>query len=236
MKKIGNRSSGVKGKELLCIIVTIAFVCAITTRINAYSFGSDLGASAGTAAGRAIGSIEGLTKGRDAGKTAGLSAEDTDAEIANELQNVEKLEVLVASVKLSDFHTVGKENNPNYAALYLVNGTIVFTVDMGQAKVYSKEGDLHIQLTEPEGTLYIDNSSVDKVGEYQRKFFDGSAEDGFDAYLNTMTKVQTVTEETLGNYNSLRESAVEAAENQVSLLVQSVSNKTVVVEWKKKDA
>lgn len=222
---------------VLCVLMAIVLIYTINLRINATSLGGGLGASAGSLAGKAIGSLEGMTTGRTegtaAGKAAGLSAEDTEAKIENQIQQVGKLEVLVASVKLSNFHTIGKEDNPNYAALYLVNGNVVFTVDMSQAKITPQAGGLHILLPKPTGELYLDDSSVEKVAEYQRRFFNGSAEDGFDAYLNTMVKTQEATEETLGNYDVLLSSAKNAAENQVALLAKSVSTShgNVVIEW-----
>lgn len=149
---------------ILCVLMFFVLVYTINLRINASSTGSSLGASAGSAVGKVIGSLEGMTKGRSegtaAGKAAGLSAEDTAAEVASQIQQIEQLEVLVASVKLSNFHTIGDND---YAALYLVNGNVVFTVDMSQAVTEAKADGLHVTLPKPVGTLYIDDSSVEKV-------------------------------------------------------------------------
>lgn len=227
MKKLQKKILNIVGSPVLFVLVACILFGAVALRWNATSFGSDLGAAAGFAAGRMAGSLEGLTAGRKAGtedgKTVGLSAEDTAAAISNQMQQVENLEVLVASVKLNDFHTVGKEEAPTYAALYLANGTVVFTVDLSQAQIQAQNNMLYIVLPQPVGNLYIDESSVEKVADYQKKFFNGSAEDGFDAYLNTMIKIQQATEETLNNYDVLASSAKQAAEHQVTLLAQSVS-------------
>lgn len=212
------------------MILVIGMACVllytIHLRINATSIGGSLGGGLGTAAGRAVGSFEGITKGRSEGiaegKTDGLSAEDTEATIENELRQLEKLEVLVASVKLSNFHTNGEKKN--YAALYLVNGNVVFTVDMSQVQVTDDGPNKNIVLPKPTGELKLDDSTVEKVAEYQTKLFNGSAEDGFDTHLKTMKKVQEASEETLDNYDTLVESAEEAAERQVTRLVQAVSS------------
>lgn len=212
------------------MILVIGMACVllytINLRFNATSIGGSLGGGLGTAAGRAAGSLEGITKGRSEGiaegKSDGLSAEDTEATIENELRQLERLEVLVASVKLSNFHTIGEKKN--YAALYLVNGNVVFTVDMSQAQVTDDGSNKNIVLPKPVGELKLDDSTVEKAAEYQTKLFNGSAEDGFDAYLNTMKKVQEASEETLDNYDVLVESAEEAAERQVTRLVQAVSS------------
>lgn len=227
MKKIRKKFLNIVGSPILFVLVACILFSAVALRWNAKSFGRNLGTTAGFAAGRLAGSLEGLTEGRKAGtedgKAVGLSAEDTAAAISNQMQQVENLEVLAASVKLKDFHTVGKEEDPTYAALYLANGTAVFTVDLSQAQIRAENDVLHIVLPQPVGNLYIDESSVEKVADYQKKFFNGSAEDGFDAYLNTMIKIQEVTEETLSNYDTLISSAKQAAEHQITLLVKSVS-------------
>ncbi len=220
---------------VVCVAIGCIMIYAINLRINATALGGGIGAGTGTLVGKAIGSLEGMTKGRiegtEAGKTSGLSAEDTEATIANQIQQMENLEVLVASVKLSNFHTIGE--GKDYAALYLVNGNVVFTVDMGQATIDALPDKLMITVPQPVGTLYLDDSSVEKVAEYQRKFFNGKAEDGFDAYLNTMTKMQEASEETLSNYSVLVDSAKQAAENQLTLLAKSVSTEydDIEIKW-----
>ncbi len=237
MKKFMNRIPKWGLPIIICVLMACVLVYAINIRIGATSFGGGIGSSAGSLVGKAIGSLEGMTTGRAegsaAGKKSGLSAEDTAAEIANQIHEVKNLEVLAASVKLRNFHTIGEEENPDYAALYLVNGNVVFTVDMNAAEITSQADGLHIVLPKPVGTLYLDDSSVEKVAEYQKRFFNGSAEDGFNAYLNTMIKMQSASEETLDNYGALISSAKDAASSQVTLLAKSVSlsNGNIVIEW-----
>lgn len=212
---------------LLCLIMFFVTFYAIDFRMNVTSTGKEVGDNLGKAAGIAVGSFQGMTKGAaegtKAGKTTGLSANDTESEIKNQIQQLENLEVLVASVKLSDYHEIGKDAK-QYAALYLGKGNIVFSVDMSNAEVISEGGELIITVPKPQGNLYIENDTIIKVAEYQRKFFNGSAKDGFEAYLNTMKKMHEVSEETLANYDSLKSSAEKAAENQISLLAKSASS------------
>lgn len=236
--------TGIKKKKvngylplIVCAILSILLVFMIVLRIRAVSIGNDLGEEAGTFAGKAIGSLEGMTigieKGTASGKEKGLRAEDTEGEFANKMKQVENLEVLIASVKLSDFHSIGDEN-VSYAALYIAKGTVVFCVDMSKANI-SKEGTtLYVELPQPVGKLYIDQQSIEKAGEYQRKFFNGSAEDGFDAYINTMTQLQETSAETIKNYEELNEAAKKAAENQVKLLASSssINSNEVVISFR----
>ena len=242
MKEIIRKSSaklrGIgKNRNLNLVLAGMFLVVAIIFVIESSHMGKNLGMATGSAAGKAVGSLRGMTQGQiegsAAGKAEGLSAKDTEAEVLEDLQQVENLEVLVASVKLSDFHTIGDEDSPSYAALYLVNGNVVFTVDMSQAGISVQSDGLHIRLPEPIGSLYVDDSTIEKLTEYQRKLFNGSAEDGFDAYLNTMARVQTATAEVLNNYDMLIRSAKSAAENQVKLLAESasVSDEPVIIEW-----
>jgi len=238
-------------KALPALLLTLAVCALIFTAVLSYraeEMGSRLGVESGSLAGKFQGSFQGLTNGRaegsKAGKHAGLSAADTEAKIADELKLMERLEVLAASVKLHDFHVINNpvpllgfqsENNQlAYAALYLVNGNIVFTVDMSKAEVFTEENALRIMLPEPEGTLYLDTDTIEKAAEYQRKYFNGSAEDGFDAYLNTMIRIQTASEKSLNNYEILLQSAKRAAERQITLLAQAVSvqPRQVIIEFK----
>ena len=229
MDKFSKKIPKITSLRIVLLLTAVIFAFSLYRMVMAKSIGSDIGSDTGSLVGKAIGSFLGMTEGRDkgldAGKEAGLSAEDTEAVISSQLHQLENLEVLVASVKLSNFHEIGqKDSFKYYAALYLVNGNVVFTVDMSQAEISAQSDDLHIKLPKPKGTLYLDDSSVEKVAEYQTKIFNGSAEDGFDAYLNTMTKMQEASEETLANYETLVSAAEEAATNQVTLLAKAASD------------
>lgn len=219
-----------------CILTACILAIAIYYNSNATSMGGEIGKGTGELVGKAIGSFYGLTKGREegsaAGKAAGLSAQDTEADIANEIHKINNLEVLVASVKINDFHSIGE--NVEYAALYLLKGDVVFSVDLSRADIVVQNGNIQVILPLPQGELYIDQSQVEKVAEYQKHFFSGSAEDGFDAYLNSMVKVYEASAETLDNYPVLIEAAKESAEKQVRQLVMSVaiSNNSVNVVFK----
>lgn len=226
-----------KGTVLLCMLMTICLISAICFRLKAASIGSKAGSSLGNTAGKAIGSLEGITKGRsegsEAGKKQGLSAEDTKAEISSQIKHMGSLEVMAASVNLSNFHTIGEKNSHRYyAALYLCKGSVVFTVDLNEAEITSDESGLHIELSRPRGTLYIDNSTIEKAAEYQTKFFDGSAEEGFDAYLKSMEKIHEASTETLDNYEELLKNAKDMAEDRISYLVNATGSEGKVdIKW-----
>lgn len=206
-----------------CLILLCALVFIVNFRLSAKTTGGALGEATGKTIGRAIGSFKGMTDGRikgyDAGKKVALIAEDTTAKVANAIKKVGKLEVLVASVKLNDVHSVGDD----YMALYLLKGDAVFTVDLSQADTDQKGDEIHITIPQPEMELIVDQSKIEKVADYQKHYFSGRAEDGLDAYLNSMKKIVEETQETLVNYDSLMEAARESAEKQITELANAVS-------------
>ena len=231
------RSNGIKAKVLFLLVLIFAAAIAgsgLYWRHQAKSIGEAVGAGTGTVVGRLAGSLDGITNGTEDGKKAAISTEDTETVVREQMEQTEKLEVLAAGVQLSNFHKIGDDDSPKYAALYLINATVVFTVDLSQAEVTLREDDntLHVCLPRPECSLYIDGA-VEKAAEYQKTRFTASAEDGFDAYLNSVKQLQNATEENLSNYDQLTESARAAAENQVQMLVSAVSigDYTPVIEW-----
>lgn len=228
MKKILKKLPSFAGPLIGCVLAMCVLAFAVYYHANAASLGNSIGQHTGSLVGKAIGSLEGITTGRSegkaAGKEAGLSAQDTNIDIGNEIRKLENLEVLVASVKINDYHSIGKDID--YAALYLLKGDVVFSVDLSQAEIETEENGLRITLPVPKGELYIDQSQVEKVAEYQKYFFSGSAEDGFDAYLNSMQRVCEASAETLDNYDALIEAAKASAVKQVEQLVRSAALST----------
>ena len=221
---------------VLCVLMGCVMIYVISLRINADNIGEEWGGRAGMFAGRALGSIQGLTVGRtagnEAGRQAGLSAADTEADISNRLSRVQNLEVLVASVKLNDFHSIGE--NVDYAALYLIKGEVIFSVDLSRAEIEMRDGELYITVPKPVGDLVIDQSQIEKVGEYQKYFFTGDAEAGFDAYLNSMIEIYEKSVDKLNSYDVLVEAAENSAIKQIEQLASSASLSTnrVHVEFK----
>lgn len=214
---------------LLFLGLILLFLCGM--RIN--KIGGTLGQATGSQLGKFVGSFEALGDYRMAyaeGKEQGLSAEDTTVEVANKIKEAEELEVLVASVKLKDMHKIGED----YAALYLLKGEAIFTVDFGEAEITEEEDKINIVFPEPEVTVDWSQSDVNKIAEYQKKFFSGDSKDGFDAYLNSMKMVAEEAKTSLANYDSLMDMAKKTACEQVEDLVDSVTieKKKVNVSFK----
>ena len=216
------------------LAVGIAVVMLLALRLfckpaydNAQANGNALGASTGEFVGTAIGSYRGVTQdyweGWDAGKDQGLSADDTIVSDISYIQEAGNLQVFVAGVEIGNFHEVGDK----YAAIYLLRGEVVFTVDLSQAQMDVDQKT--IMIPQPEVTLKIDDAEVEKIKEWQAFFFNGSTEDGYTTYMNSIGQIEENAEESIANYDELLTQAQEAAKEQVQRLVASMTGEDVNV-------
>ena len=208
---------------VLLLIALIVAACSVFFWYRSEEIGNGVGSGAGKMTGLAVGSYkgvtEGLEKGAQAGKEAGLKSDDMTAEISGTLKEVGNLEVLVANVEIPDYHEVGKK----YAALYLFRGSAVFSVDLAKASVSKTEdGEVIIVLPEPTAVVNINDSETELLAEYQRKFFNGNADDGFQAYLNSLRLIDTIAVEKVSNFDMLMNMARNSAKKQVQMLSQNV--------------
>lgn len=210
--------NGKNKKEIpiwVCIVAGIIIAIIIGKKI-----GTTVGSAAGTVVGTAVGSYNGFTEklqeGKKEGEKEGLSADDTTTKVGNSLKEIAKLEVLVSSFKLNDYHKLGNK----YAALYLLKANALFTVDLSKASLNKNE----IRVPQPEVTVYIDERYTEKAVESQRKFFNGSAEDGFNAYINSMSNLEENAENSIKNDENLMKSARNSAEKQIRRLIREISS------------
>lgn len=220
----------------LCIAALLFFITSVLPLIKyAADLGKSTGETSGQVAGWAVGSVEGATQGIPAGyqegMEEGLSARDTVASIANTIENnvngLGRLEVLVANVDLTTYHEVGQK----YGALYLTRGSAIFTVDLSEAKVTynEREGLISIVLPRPEVEVKIDPTETERIAEWERKFFNGTDGEGFQAYLNSFKTFSSKTGETIENYSALLEFASTSAIKQVEELAKAARGNTDVV-------
>ncbi len=218
--------------KLNSIFLGAAVVCAAAMFVlypmqeNADTIGAQIGHAKGEAVGLAVGSYKGVTEGIAAGNAAGteqgLSAEDTAAVVGNTLAETAKLEVLVAGVKLTNMHSLGKD----YQALYVVKGDAVFSVDLTKAKVsQSADGTLNVLIPEPEVELFVDEEGTEKLAEYQKYPFSGDAESGYTAYLNTMKNTAGEVRDSLENYDVLMKEAKDSAIDQITYITECACGK-----------
>lgn len=206
----------------LFAIALVIFLVAGFMHKNAENIGKGVAELPGKATGIAVGSYKGFTEGvalgSEAGKEAGLGAEDTKAEIEDEIRSVGNLEVLVAGVRIGNFH----EYADKYSALYIYKADAVFSVDLSRAEVYHDgSNSIIIYLPKPQVKLYI-NEGAEKLAEWQKNLYTGDAKDGYIAYLNSMKNVEKISLKEIANYEMLIEQAKEAAVRQIRLLAKAV--------------
>lgn len=208
----------------ILVIITAGLLCLLLFLIlpaygTAAETGTGLGAAVGKKVGMFTGSYQGMTEGIAEGKENGLSAEEVISKIAGTMEEANKLEVLSAGIKLSDVHQIGD----SYKALYIIKGVAVFTVDMNSVSVAVKEdGDISILLPQPESEIFIDEKQTEKIAEESNIIFNGSSEDGFKAYLNSMSSISEDIREKIANYDSLIEEARSQAMVQTDRIAASV--------------
>lgn len=245
----------------VCALVYIIYLSTMASAI-----GESVGTATGTVVGRGIGTVEGLTvgqsEGKKAGKKDGIAAKDTTVVIQEKIHELDKLEVMDATVKLKVICTVGADGtktyqdstgkvfdadgkeiagssgtdngtrqeatsgkNTKYKAITVMDGSIIFTVDMGQATVLRDDENLTIRLPQPENDFSIQYDTRKTIKEYQDPNFfkDGDAETGIDVQLNSMANIQESGAEELANYESLVEQARESAKKEVTALAKSIT-------------
>lgn len=223
---------------IFAILFLALFLPIIRMYLGAHKTGEAVGSTAGTAVGGAIGSFKGITTGTQAGAEAGreegLNAKDIDitvADIKDGLGELGKLEILTATASFRDVLGIGND----YRAFFLLRGNVIFTVDMNQVEIQPiSEEEISILLPVPECTVAIDDTATEKVAEYQKDFFTGDTQAGYEAFLKFVNQRSAELEKSLDGYDALDRQAQEAAKQQIELLAKSICgpDKTISVRIK----
>ena len=119
------------------------------------------------------------------------------------------------------------------AAVNLLKGVVVFTSDLSQADVTLQGDVVRIALPLPRGEVTVDEAQLKKTASLQERFFGGTPEAGLNAYREAMELTRDLSEENLQStaYKALLEDAKEAAEKQMSLLVEAVAGDGCQIEF-----
>ncbi|MCR4912356.1 MAG: DUF4230 domain-containing protein [Lactobacillus sp.] len=157
-------------KNICCVILLLLVFVLIFFFFDLEDLGKDIGQNVGKSVGIALGSYKGITEGLSdgakAGKEKGLSAEDTNVSIKNSIEKIGKFDVLVSGVRLTDVHSYSDK----YSSIYLIKGSVTFSVDLSMADVNIEDNDIKVTLPEPEGNLYTDNNAIEKIDEWEKNF------------------------------------------------------------------
>ena len=76
--------------------------------------------------------------------------------------------------------------------------------------------------------------ATEKLAEYQKHSWSGSAKDGFAEYMNTRAATDQSVKETMENYSNLTEAAQSSAIKQIEIIAKAATGnkKEVVVSFK----
>ena len=199
-------------KWIIPTIVTVLLICSLVFMITQIVSYANVKNHNGNI-------FEAMIKGYDAGKNEGLSAKDTEQVMKNTVEEVGKLEVLVANVKIPEYHSVAKK----YEAMYLFRGSAVFTVDLSKAKFNVDDSKVLVLIPKPTAEVKIDNKETERIKSRSALFFNGSTEEGLEAYLNTLKAIDQVSTDRISNFSELNEMAKEAAKSQLKEIIENIS-------------
>lgn len=159
-------------------------------------------------------------------KNTDTSAVEIDV---TEVKQIGKLEVMTASVQVNRQIFISKKDNVQYASLYTVPGTAVYTVDLSNLEIdcvgSSENGGYKLLVGIPplESTLMVREDELEKLDEYQKGSFTGSAKEGYEKYLTITKESVSAVEKEISNADGLLSMAKESAKTQIQMLIDSLS-------------
>ncbi len=171
--------------------------------------------------------VAGIFIGRDVNsKNTDTSAITTSV---TEVKQIGKLEVMTASVQVNRQIFISKKDNVQYASLYTVPGTAVYTVDLSNLEIdcvgSTEDGGYKLLVGIPalETTLMVREDELEKLDEYQKGSFTGSAKEGYEKYLTITKESVAAVEKEISNADGLLSMAKESAKTQIQMLIDSLS-------------
>lgn len=225
-----NRGRTVVLVLVLAGILTAVFLAQQSAAGLVGAASGDLGSVVGAAVGSFRGITKGIGEGYQDGTVQGLSAEDTTAEIENNLERIGKLEVLAAGVSITNLHEVSDA----LTQLQLLKGTVRFAVELDTLWLTYDQGasEVVIHLPYPEPQLEIDWESSEILAEKQNFDLQVSTKDAVEDFFNTKDQLMEKYGESIANYETLQEIAQETAVVQVENLVRNINGsvKNIKVE------
>ncbi len=220
---------------VVAIVGLFGYIVPVCNSNSIKNIAINVGDKTGVLVGSVIGSFDGITtglaKGSEAGKEEGLSAKDTKSEIKSSFSERGSLEVLEAGVKLKNVNTLGDD----YKALFLLKGVAVYAVNLKDAEIKDIDSNtVEVVLPEINVEIYIDEGATEKLAEYQKHSWSGSAKDGFAEYMNSRSAMDRSVKETMENYSVLTEAAQSSAIKQIKIMAQAATGnkKEVIVSFR----
>ena len=138
------------------------------------------------------------------------------------VKEIGNLEVLSASVNLGITETF---DNDKAAFQFKKEGTAVYSVNLEKIEVSIDPEKKRLYASIPiealSVTLYVDESSTEKVAEYQERGWTGNAETGYRKHLEMTTDGYEKIMQSLQNSSNLKTSAIVSAEEQIRMLIEA---------------
>lgn len=212
---------------MIIIILFVVLIFLVISTVNASKEGTAIGNTIGYLVGKSTGSAKALSEASviiEDGEDEGVTAEDTEVVSAEErVRTKGKLRVLDADVSLDNLNIVGEDEK--YKALYIMEGTVNFTVDLADVEIKHDKANrtLLVIIPEPTAELKIKYETVQKLSESKKFSLINEADRGSEQYINTMEKLQSEVEKHLGNYDSLMKIAKDESKIRVKDLIGSLS-------------
>ena len=144
------------------------------------------------------------------------------------VKEIGELEVMTASVQVNRQILISSNNNVEYSSLYNVPGTAVYTVDLSKLEidiVDTADGGRKVLVGIPalEVSLMVHEDELEKIAEYQKGRFTGSAKEGYEKYLAVTKESVAAVEKEIADSEGLRSRAEDSARTQIDMLIRSLS-------------
>lgn len=148
--------------------------------------------------------------------------------VISSVKDIGELEVMTASVQINRQIFITKASDAQYGALYTIPGTAIYSVNLENLEIdevssSTERKKLLVGIPALEVKLMVHEDEIEKLDEYQKGKFTGSAKEGYEKYfLITKESVATVEVE-ISNSDGLMSMAEESAKKQIEALITSLS-------------
>ncbi len=161
-------------------------------------------------------------KAGDAKSSAVVTADITS------VKEIGELEVMTASVQVNRQILISNNNKVEYSSLYNVPGTAVYTVNLSKLEidiVDTADGIRKVLVGIPalDVSLMVHEDELEKIAEYQKGKFTGSAKEGYEKYLSVTKESVAAVEKEIADSEGLRSRAEDSARTQIDMLIRSLS-------------
>ena len=144
------------------------------------------------------------------------------------VKEIGKLEVMTASVQLNRQMFISKAEDAQYAALYQIPGTAIYSINLEDLEIdetQTPSGGKKILVGIPalEVELMVYEDEIEKIDEYQKGKFTGSDKEGYEKYFFITKESIAAAVKELSDSDGLMSMAKESAKKQIEALITSLS-------------